>query len=238
MSVEKAEGYHCSNNGRSRPGLLGPLVRAFAAEIGEQRTLDIVAGVIREIWPGQSGRRPRSTARRADARGLRPIVGSLAREWARWRSTSSNNPATRLDFNVTRCRYAEMYRALGAPRIGGESLSCQAATLPWPRDSIPSSSSSEPRRSCKVPSLLRLPVSAVGVKPIRTRQTGSRSALPSTSSPASTTLRNSGVGLICELMGFQGTTFRPPIVNRQGIPSRTLHDSFWLGVSTANAWFE
>ena len=31
---------------------------------------------------------------------------------------------TRLSFNVTRCRYAEMYRALGLPDLGG-SLSCQ-----------------------------------------------------------------------------------------------------------------
>ena len=29
----------------------------------------------------------------------------------------------RLDFNVTRCRYAEMYRALGIPELGS-MLSC------------------------------------------------------------------------------------------------------------------
>ena len=42
----------------------------------------------------------------------------------RSRSTSSSKRREKLSFNVTRCRYAEMYRALGLADLGG-SLSCQ-----------------------------------------------------------------------------------------------------------------
>ncbi len=102
--------------------IVGPLVRAFAAEIGKERTLDIVAGVIRQL-ARQSG---------AD---LARLLGDqtlelFARSLDRWRENGSleidllEQSPERLDFNVTRCRYAEMYRALGLPELGA-SLSCQ-----------------------------------------------------------------------------------------------------------------
>ena len=40
------------------------------------------------------------------------------------RLTVVQDEAARFDFDVTRCRYAEMYRALGIPELG-EVLSCQ-----------------------------------------------------------------------------------------------------------------
>ena len=42
----------------------------------------------------------------------------------------------KLDFNVTRCRYAEMYRALGIEDLGAVlSCNCLLYTSPSPRDS-------------------------------------------------------------------------------------------------------
>ena len=102
--------------------IVGPLVKAFAAEIGEERTLDIVAEVIREL------------ARQSGAELARTLgdqtLELFARSLDRWRENGAleidilEQSPERLDFNVTRCRYAEMYRALGLPELGA-SLSCQ-----------------------------------------------------------------------------------------------------------------
>ena len=102
--------------------IVGPLVRAFAKEIGEERTLAIVAEVIRGL-ARESGA---DLARLLGAQTLDAFAQSLDR----WREDGAleldllEQSSTRLSFNVTRCRYAEMYRALGLPDLGA-SLSCQ-----------------------------------------------------------------------------------------------------------------
>ena len=102
--------------------IVGPLVRAFAAEIGEKRTLEIVRDLIRDL------------ARKAAAIWRRPweitSLEAFARGLDRWRENGAleidmlEQSPTRLSFNVTRCRYAEMYRALGLADLGS-SLSCE-----------------------------------------------------------------------------------------------------------------
>jgi L-2-amino-thiazoline-4-carboxylic acid hydrolase len=102
--------------------IVGPLVRAFEKEIGEERTLAIVAEVIRGL-ARDSG---------ADLARLlgEQTLDAFARSLDRWRENGAleldllEQSPTRLAFNVTRCRYAEMYRALGLPDLGA-SLSCQ-----------------------------------------------------------------------------------------------------------------
>jgi hypothetical protein len=102
--------------------IVGPLVRAFSEEIGPERTLEVVAGVIREL------------ARESGAELARLLgeqtLDAFARSLDRWRENGAleidvleQSPA-RLSFNVTRCSYAEMYRALGLADLGA-SLSCQ-----------------------------------------------------------------------------------------------------------------
>jgi hypothetical protein len=102
--------------------IVGPLIRAFSDELGQERTLEIVAGVIREL------------ARESGAELARVLgeqtLGAFAQSLDRWRENGAleidvleQSPA-RLSFNVTRCRYAEMYRALGLADLGA-SLSCQ-----------------------------------------------------------------------------------------------------------------
>ncbi len=88
----------------------------------KQRTLTIVAEVIREL------------ARQSGAE-LAQFVGeqtldAFARTLDRWCENGAleidvlEQSPEKLSFNVTRCRYAEMYRALGLADLGG-SLSCQ-----------------------------------------------------------------------------------------------------------------
>jgi hypothetical protein len=102
--------------------IVGPLIRAFADEIGEEPTLAILARVIR-------GLAVESGAELAERLGQHTL-DAFARSLDRWRENGAleievlEQSATRLAFNVTRCRYAEMYRALGLADLGA-SLSCQ-----------------------------------------------------------------------------------------------------------------
>jgi L-2-amino-thiazoline-4-carboxylic acid hydrolase len=102
--------------------IVGPLVRAFAAEIGEERALVIVREVI-------AGLARQSGAELAQILGERSL-DAFARTLGRWRENGAleieilEQSPRQLSFNVTRCRYAEMYRALGMADLGS-SLSCQ-----------------------------------------------------------------------------------------------------------------
>src|SRR5262245_10140736 len=102
--------------------IVGPLIRAFAAEIGEERALVLVGQVIRDL-ARQSGA---ELARFLGEQTLDAFAGALDR----WRENGAleidvlEQSSTRLSFNVTRCRYAEMYRTLGLADLGA-SLSCQ-----------------------------------------------------------------------------------------------------------------
>jgi hypothetical protein len=101
--------------------IVGPLFRAFAKEIGEARAREILAGVIREL------------ARESGCEAARRVGGNsmlkLAEAKERWRADDAltlevlRQDEEALEFNVTRCRYAEMYRALGLEDLGG-LLSC------------------------------------------------------------------------------------------------------------------
>jgi hypothetical protein len=102
--------------------IVGPLVRAFAEAMGQERTLEIVAGVIRELARENGAELARFLGERT--------LEAFARSLDRWRENGAlemdvlEQSPGRLSFNVTRCRYAEMYRALGLADLGA-SLSCQ-----------------------------------------------------------------------------------------------------------------
>jgi len=102
--------------------IVGPLIRAFAAELGEERTLAIVRTLIRDL-ARQSGT---ELARLLGEQTIEAFAQSLDR----WRENGAleiqilEQSPTQLSFNVTRCRYAEMYRALGLADLGA-SLSCE-----------------------------------------------------------------------------------------------------------------
>jgi len=101
--------------------IVAPLVHAVMGELGVPKTLDLLRGVIAGL------------ARDAGAEMAREFgdasLAAFARGIERWKAGGAleidvlAEGPDRLDFNVTRCRYAEMYRELGLEDLGG-SLSC------------------------------------------------------------------------------------------------------------------
>lgn len=102
-------------------GVVAPLVAAFAAEVGAARATEIVAGVIKGL------------AREGGCAAAAALGGNglaeLKRAVERWTEGGAleidvlRDVDTAFEFNVTRCRYAEMYRRLGLAELG-PVLSC------------------------------------------------------------------------------------------------------------------
>jgi len=103
-------------------GIVGPLVHAFAREVGEDRAI----AILREVITDLARRSGRELAVALGSNSLKAFAGALDH----WRENGAleiemlEESADRLSFNVVRCRYAEMYRALGLGDLGA-SLSCQ-----------------------------------------------------------------------------------------------------------------
>lgn len=102
-------------------GVIAPLVAAFAAEVGEERAREIASGVIRGL------------AREGGCAAAAALGGNglpeLKRAVERWTEGGAlelevlRDDAGAFEFNVVRCRYAEMYRRLGLADLG-PVLSC------------------------------------------------------------------------------------------------------------------
>jgi hypothetical protein len=102
--------------------IIGPLVAAVRAELGAEKTLTLLRRVIADL-ARQGGA---DLARSLGEASLTAFAGCLDR-WSEGGALEIDvleQSAERLSFNVTRCRYAEMYRALGLGDLGS-SLSCQ-----------------------------------------------------------------------------------------------------------------
>ena len=102
--------------------IVGPLIRGFIEVMGRDAALEVVRDVIAGL-ARQGG--AELAARLGDA-SLETFgqVLDLWREGGALEIDLIEQSADRLSFNVTRCRYAELYRALGLADLGG-SLSCQ-----------------------------------------------------------------------------------------------------------------
>jgi hypothetical protein len=102
--------------------IAGPLIRAMISEFGAERALRLVREVVSEL-ARQSGA---DLARRLGESSLVAFAQGLDR----WKEAGAleidllEQTPERLSFNVTRCRYAEMYQALGLGDLGF-SLSCR-----------------------------------------------------------------------------------------------------------------
>ncbi len=102
--------------------ILKPLIEALCAEFGEQQVLDLVQTTIVQIAREQ-GRQLREQASTSD---LQAFAATLA-DWQRddaLRIETLKSTDTEFHFNVTHCRYADMYRSLGMAELGS-ILSCQ-----------------------------------------------------------------------------------------------------------------
>jgi hypothetical protein len=101
--------------------ILAPLVDALAAELGRERVLDITKRVIVQIARNQG----KALAEQTGGTDLVHFRQNQA-NWVKGDALTIevlHASDTAYDFNVTRCRYAEMYRALGIPELGAV-LSC------------------------------------------------------------------------------------------------------------------
>lgn len=102
--------------------IVGPLIRAFGAEFGEDKSLEIVRAVITELARASGA----ELALALGEQGLEAFANTLDR----WKEGGAleleilEQSPQRLSFNVTRCRYAELYRSLGLADLGA-SLSCR-----------------------------------------------------------------------------------------------------------------
>ena len=101
--------------------ILAPLIAAFAAEFGRERVVEIAQQVVVDI----ARRQGRALAEQVGGKSLPHFVQSKE-NWVKGGALAIEvlqASDTAYDFNVTRCRYAEMYRALGIPELGA-ILSC------------------------------------------------------------------------------------------------------------------
>ena len=101
--------------------VIAPLVRAFAAEVGEDRAHAILAETIAGL-ARDAGCAAAAAVGGTDLAHLRTAIDRW-REGGALEITVLRDDPDGLDFDVTRCRYAELYHALGIPDLG-PLLSC------------------------------------------------------------------------------------------------------------------
>jgi predicted ArsR family transcriptional regulator len=96
--------------------LLAPLIDALGARFGMDEVVEVVRDTIIDLATKQGA----ALAEQMGGDGLPCFAESLS-AWTQDNALEielleSSDAA--FDFNVTRCRYAEMYRALGVPELG------------------------------------------------------------------------------------------------------------------------
>ena len=101
--------------------ILAPLLEALGNEFGRERVLEIARQTIIEVARQQGAQLAQNTG----GNDLEHLAASLDA----WKQDDAlqidvlEQSEDRFAFNVTRCRYAEMYRLLGIPELGA-LLSC------------------------------------------------------------------------------------------------------------------
>jgi len=96
--------------------IAGPLINAFKQKFGPEETMDVIKPLIEEL------------AKESGEQAARAIGGNCIADFAKAMNAWSAGDAyeqdvlqlteTQFDFNVTRCRYAEMYKELGLADLG------------------------------------------------------------------------------------------------------------------------
>ena len=101
--------------------IVAPLLEALGREFGRERVLEVARRTIIGIAQGQGA----ALAGAMGGNDLAHFAGSMA-NWTKddaLRIEVLEQTEEAFSFNVVRCRYAEMYRALGVPELGAV-LSC------------------------------------------------------------------------------------------------------------------
>ena len=101
--------------------ILMPVLERLGAEFGAERVFALARDVIVDVARAQG----RELAGQMGGNGLEQL-GAALENWKKgdaYRMDTLEQTPERYSFNVTRCRYAEMYRSLGIPEVGA-LLSC------------------------------------------------------------------------------------------------------------------
>lgn len=101
--------------------VLKPVIDALGAEFGRDRVVQVVADTIRQL-ARDHGESLAMQEGRTDLDAFRNVVALWRRDDA-LELTVLRSDAAHYDFNVTRCRFAEMYRRLDMADLG-PVLSC------------------------------------------------------------------------------------------------------------------
>src|SRR5262245_10718059 len=104
-------------HGKSQAQVLVPLVKALQVELGEARANGIVRKALGDLYRkfGEEWWRSRGSQNLGDnmASAFRNFAASNALDYEVIKQTPDA-----YEINVTRCRYAEFYKALGIPELG------------------------------------------------------------------------------------------------------------------------
>lgn len=102
--------------------IVGPLIRGFIEAMGRDAALEVVRRVISDL-AREAGADLAASLGDASLSAFAEVL-DLWREGGALEIDLLERTPERLAFDVTRCRYAELYRALGLADLGG-SLSCR-----------------------------------------------------------------------------------------------------------------
>ncbi len=97
--------------------VLIPFIRRLEAELGVERAHAVAAEVIAEI-ARQQGRQVAEALGREDLGGFTEVKDSWGGAGGDLQIETLRQDGERLEFNVVGCRFAEMYRRMGAADLG------------------------------------------------------------------------------------------------------------------------
>ncbi len=106
---------------RIQAQVLVPLVKALQAELGEARANAIVRSALRDLYRGYGEAFWRAKKEKNGEPDVGKAVASAFATYARDDAldyTVIEQSEDAFAFDVTRCRYAEFYQALGEPELG------------------------------------------------------------------------------------------------------------------------
>ncbi len=102
--------------------VLGPVIRAFAEAVGVEKAIEVLRGVITDLAHKDGADLARSIGE-SSLEAFASTIGRWTEGGALEIDVLEQTPE-RFSYNVTRCRYAEMYERLGIRDLGA-TLSCQ-----------------------------------------------------------------------------------------------------------------
>jgi hypothetical protein len=102
--------------------ILKPVYEELVTRLGEAAAAEILTAAIRQSAIAQGRRYAAAAGGETSLDGFAALLPQWTANGALEIEVQHRDPG-RFDFNVTRCRYAEMYRAMGLGKIG-HILSC------------------------------------------------------------------------------------------------------------------